>query len=48
MSDFALAVPGRLYYNNRMFPRFEPSKYTFIGMVAGVMLVAVIRAALHF
>lgn len=33
-----------------MFPRFdlEPSKYTFIGMVAGIMLVAVLRAALHF
>jgi hypothetical protein len=33
-----------------MFPQFnfEPSKETFIGIVIGVMLVAVARAALHF
>ena len=32
-----------------MFPgfNFEPSKHTFLGMAAGILLVAVLRAALH-
>ena len=27
---------------------FEPSKHTFLGIVIGVVLVAVARAAMHF
>ena len=32
-----------------MFPGFDfqPSRYTFLGMVLGVLLVALLRATLH-
>lgn len=31
-----------------MFPSLEPSKHTFIGVAIGILLVGVLRAALHF
>ena len=30
------------------FIHFNPSKYTFAGIVLGVLVVAILRAALHF